>query len=768
MSADYTEQQTATDQQRSKDLSLQRTRPPTEVPGYQTQRFIGAGAYGEVWAGIDRTTGRKVAIKFYLHRRGVDWSLLAREVEKLRFLSADRYVVQLLDVGWDAEPPYYVMEYVEHGSLDDLLRRHGTFTVPEAVELFREIAVGLAHAHGKGVVHCDLKPANILLDQDGKPRLADFGQSRLSHEQKPALGTLFYMAPEQADLEAAPDVRWDVYALGVILYTLLVGSPPHRNDTTIGHIDSASDLPDRLARYRHAIRAAPPAAEHRRIPGMDRALAETIDRCLAVNPHDRFANVQEVLDALAARQRNRERLPMMVLGFLGPLLVLLVTGVFSYRGYSRAVENAETGYAQWALQNNKFAAELAAEKVTGQLSRYFEIARDEAENAAFRPLFFAVSDESQALARLVDRETPDSEIEAARMAFKNEAQRGRLEQHLQDRLNRYQEVAERDPRAPRFASVFVTDRLGTQLAAAFDDNADSDSVGFNTALRTYFHGGSNQGERVSRPLSANPPHIERTHLSGVYSSYSQQIWKVAISTPIYRDTNEGRQFEGILALTVRLGDFSVSQAGGQSETRDWFAVLVDSRDDEEEELGKILQHPLFEELAAQNKSVPASLLGPNSRVPDALLAGEGTTEYYDPLGQYQAERREGDTPESFATRQAIQELSQQFSRRWLAASAPVLPPIGAAETSQSGLVVVVQSDYQRVVDPARQLGRQFVRNSFAMFLVMVAVSLALWYFVVRMFREARAGLNRPATPVPESTPLYRPMQMPAQRKERES
>ena len=191
------------------------------------------------------------------------------------FLSADRYVVQLLDVGWDAEPPYYVMEYVEHGSLDDLLRRHGTFSVPEAVELFREIAVGLAHAHGKGVVHCDLKPANILLDQDHKPRLADFGQSRLSHEQKPALGTLFYMAPEQADLEAVPDVRWDVYALGAILYTLLVGSPPHRNDETVGKIDAA-ERPGRSAGplsardpHRPAASRASPRARHRSGPGRD-------------------------------------------------------------------------------------------------------------------------------------------------------------------------------------------------------------------------------------------------------------------------------------------------------------------------------------------------------------------------------------------------------------------------------------------------------------------------------------------------------------------
>ena len=70
-------------------------------------------------------------------------------------------------------------------------------------------------------------------------------------------------------------------------------------------IDAASELEERLARYRHAIRAAPPPSEHRRVPGVDRALAEIIDRCLAVNPDDRFANVQEVLDALAARKLNR-------------------------------------------------------------------------------------------------------------------------------------------------------------------------------------------------------------------------------------------------------------------------------------------------------------------------------------------------------------------------------------------------------------------------------------------------------------------------------
>jgi hypothetical protein len=480
---DFTEQQSPGDLQRSKELSLQRTRPPTEVPGYQAQRFLGSGAYGEVWAGVDRNTGRKVAIKFYAHRRGVDWSLLSREVEKLVFLSADRYVVQLLEVGWDADPPYYVMELIENGSLDDLLRREGTFSAANGVEMFREIAVGLAHAHGKGVLHCDLKPANILLDQDHKPRLADFGQSRLSHEQKPALGTLFYMAPEQADLEAVPDVRWDVYALGAIFHTLLLGHPPHRDDETVRKLDTAGDLADRLARYRQAIRLAPPPAKHRKLPGMDRALADIISRCLAADPRERFANVQEVLDALAARDRNRSLLPLMVLGFIGPLLVLLITSFFSFRGYTRAVQQAERGYGEWAAQNNGFAAQLAAEKVTGEIGRYFEITRAEAERGQFRPLFFELLS-SPALARLSDPQIKESEIAKARTAFFQESQRLALDRYLHDRLGEYRKLADADPHAPRFASVFVTDALGTQLASAFDEEVVSVSVGKNWAHRT--------------------------------------------------------------------------------------------------------------------------------------------------------------------------------------------------------------------------------------------------------------------------------------------
>ena len=111
MNSDYTQQQSLGGLQRSEKLSLQSTTPPAEIPGYRIEKLLGQGAFGEVWQGFDLNTGRPVAVKFYLHRSGVDWSLLRREVKHLVNMSTGRYIVQVLGVGWEAEPPYYVMEH---------------------------------------------------------------------------------------------------------------------------------------------------------------------------------------------------------------------------------------------------------------------------------------------------------------------------------------------------------------------------------------------------------------------------------------------------------------------------------------------------------------------------------------------------------------------------------------------------------------------------------------------------------------------------------
>ena len=285
---DRTEHQSNDDRRQARDLSLEPARPPAKVPGYQIQQFLGSGAFGEVWSATDLKTSRRVAIKFYTRRNRNDIQMLAREVEKLVVLEADRYVVQLLDVGWEADPPYFVMEYIEHGSLEDRLKTGFPMQADQATSLFKEIATGMMHLHRKGVFHCDLKPGNVLLDQDGHPRVADFGQSRLSTDDTPALGTLFYMAPEQADMTAVPDASWDVYSLGCLLFSMLTGKPPYYSADLAAQIETTAAVGDRLLKYRDALYAAEKPTAHRKIAGVDRALADTIDRCIAANPKKRY------------------------------------------------------------------------------------------------------------------------------------------------------------------------------------------------------------------------------------------------------------------------------------------------------------------------------------------------------------------------------------------------------------------------------------------------------------------------------------------------
>lgn len=707
MSSDPTEQQSAEHQSQARRLSLPRSQPPGQIDGYELTEFLGSGSYGEVWIGVDANTGRQVAVKFYHDRASVDSSLLSREVEKLVFLSADRYVVQLLDVGWDSDPPYYVMEYIENGSLAQLLDSEGPLSPPHAIELFRETATGLIHAHAKGVLHCDLKPANVLLDQDGKPRIADFGQSRLSHEQVPSLGTLFYMAPEQADLNAVPDAQWDVYALGAMLYCMLTGQPPYRDDTSVSEIESARHLVQRLAIYRQRLQHATRPSQSLSHLRLDRRLLEIIDRCLATEPRERFANVQEILNALELRDQARARLPLLSVGILVPLILTLVMAFFAWRGYRQAVRKSDLAVSDKSLQSNRFAARLAANYVENEIGAYYraveQVAESEAFQDALRKVLRAQGEDQEQLARL-RRSTPnDPEFEKLRTEFELTRTRQPLQAFL--------EAALVDPRLPPAASWFVCDATGMHLASAFDHQNPNSTVGRNFAYRTYFHGGTSDLPPGSRPSSQ----LTGTRLSSPLRSTATRTLKIAVSTPLYlrsRDdaSSSTSAFAGVLAVTVEVGRFLREF----DDTNQQFATLIDNRPGDYK--GTILRHPLLTQLSKRQEGLPSRFY--QYRVDLNRLSESG--DYRDPFAE--------------------DPLGDSFDRTWIAAAAHVMvrPRDGAPNSGDggdTGLVVLVQEDFSAVIEPVRVLGQDLVREAFFAIAFALLLIVGLWIFLTRTLTQ---------------------------------
>ncbi len=589
MSIDPTEIQGGIERRRAREMSLQRGRPPTQAPGYEPERFLGVGAYGEVWVAVERNTGRRVAIKYYAHRGGLDWSLLSREVEKLAFLFADRYVVQLLGVGWDADPPYYIMEYLEKGSLADRIAL-GPVPVDEAVSLLRDVATGLVHAHGKGVLHCDLKPANVLLDQDGKPRLADFGQSRLSTEQAPALGTMFYMAPEQADLEAVPDARWDVYALGALLYCMLTGGPPYRTGKTVDAFERTPDLNQRLQHYRETLEQSPPPTAHRKVRGVNNMLAAIVDRCLAIDPQRRYANVQEVLDALDDRASRLARRRMMVMWAIGPALVLAVVTCFAWQGFSTAVRQSDEALTDRALASNGFAAQYVGRTAGDELLRRFELVEDVARSRPLRQKLaemLAKPDVQKMLATLSDTKRNPADLEPQRNQFRNRPDRLALQKEFDALVPPPTPV----PEGQHVASWFFCAANGITVLRT----PEGRTLGRSYAWRSFFNGRGRDMEETWRPTPAD--HIAKTTLSDVFQSQATtKEWIVAISTPVF-DATPQRNFLGIVAMTVEVGRF-IQFPGDENQ----FAVLVDNREGEHK--GVVLQHPLFDKLLSEQPRLP--------------------------------------------------------------------------------------------------------------------------------------------------------------------
>jgi serine/threonine-protein kinase len=195
---------------------------------YRLVELLGRGGMSEVWRAEDLELGRNVAIK--LVAPDADTARFEREARAVASL-AHPNIVQLYDYGEEAGRLYMVLEYMPGGTLEERLRSGGPMPDDETLAIAAGIAAGLAHAHSRGVVHRDLKPPNVLFDEEGRPKIADFGIARIAAgegtltEAGTVLGTAAYISPEQAGGEPASAAS-DVYSFGVILYRLLTGRLP--------------------------------------------------------------------------------------------------------------------------------------------------------------------------------------------------------------------------------------------------------------------------------------------------------------------------------------------------------------------------------------------------------------------------------------------------------------------------------------------------------------------------------------------------------------
>lgn len=742
MSSDRTQHQSADELQKARELSLESTRPPSEIPGYKLQQFIGSGAYGEVWSAIDLKTGRRVAVKFYTRRSNADVQLLAQEVQKLVVLSNDSYVVGLLDVGWDADVPYYVMDYIESGSLEDRLKNGNAMPTSEAIELFQEIATGMMLLHGKGILHCDLKPGNVLLDQNGKPRVADFGQSRLRTEETPALGTLFYMAPEQADMAAIPDAGWDVYGLGALLYSMLTGKPPYYSPELARTIESSEDIGERLARYRKTLLTAPRPMEHRRIPGVDRGLAEIIDKCIAADPKRRYNNIQSVLLALRERELVRARRPLMLLGLIAPVLLMAVVSLFGWWAFGNAMEDTREAVKEKSIDSNVFAAKLAARSATEKVEEYFRVVGQLSRDQSFLDLFDEIiADEEFKKVRMelaiakrksTDDKSPDPEAAKLRNALRNYRPRNDLQElFLRSRME------DKENEFPTAASWFVNDRYGNQIASVFVDQDEEDNLtlGHNWSYRTYFTGHDrdlpenhvlisqtklDHDSLSSRPIISNP------HLSAVFKSKQSNTWKVAFSAPIIRYG----QIEGIVAVTVELGEMIEFENINSKQ----YVMLVDTRVTQFEDKffkGALLEHPLFRQVVDQEDSESS---GPSDGVVEIDLSVDQFS-FLDPLGN----TTNGYDGETIVSRVGIRARGLDEND-------------GTAE-QETGLEVWAVQDYQTAFADVANLGLKLANLAKWAGLSVFGLILGMLLFVNGMMRESRERLARTFSPTLESSAI---------------
>lgn len=258
---------------------------------YRVRARIARGGMATVYVATDLRLERRVAIKVMHGHLSDDAVFQSRFIQEARAAArlADPHVVNVFDQGQDGEMAYLVMEYLPGITLRELLREQRRLSIPQTITIMDAILSGLSAAHRAGIVHRDVKPENVLLAEDGRIKIGDFGLARATTANTASgqmlMGTIAYLAPELVTRGTA-DARSDIYSLGILLYEMLVGEQPYRGEQ-----------PMQIA-YQHATESVPrPSAKNAGVPEQ---LDELVLWATAKSPDARPADADEMLTRLRA------------------------------------------------------------------------------------------------------------------------------------------------------------------------------------------------------------------------------------------------------------------------------------------------------------------------------------------------------------------------------------------------------------------------------------------------------------------------------------
>ncbi|MEU1315436.1 Stk1 family PASTA domain-containing Ser/Thr kinase [Streptomyces tibetensis] len=258
---------------------------------YRIDSRIAVGGMATVYRAVDTRLDRVLALKVMHPSLAVDASFVERFIREAKSVArlAHPNVVQVFDQGTDGSYVYLAMEYVAGCTLRDVLRERGALQPRAALDILEPVLAALGAAHRAGFVHRDMKPENVLIGDDGRVKVADFGLVRavdtVTNTTGTVLGTVSYLAPEQIE-DGTADPRVDVYACGVMLYEMLTGDKPHDGDSPA------------VILYKHLHEDVPPPSAA--VPGMayelDAMVASATARTPALRPHDAVALLAQVRD----------------------------------------------------------------------------------------------------------------------------------------------------------------------------------------------------------------------------------------------------------------------------------------------------------------------------------------------------------------------------------------------------------------------------------------------------------------------------------------